>query len=154
MAPLENPVEIDSLDVLAHLVLTAGGPLYVRFSSGLERDGADGSIDHESGLALPGLSVNPLRPPSWWRGRSVEEWIGRQIRAYHHLKEHDDDRRCWVVTGTVIDRGPDNEPLLTDVAVIAVVAEELVQRCGQRESESRREEDLPDDDGSAPWQSA
>jgi hypothetical protein len=50
MARLENPVEIDSLDALAHLVLTADGPLYVRVLSGLEQDGADGSIDHESGL--------------------------------------------------------------------------------------------------------
>jgi Family of unknown function (DUF6098) len=149
----EHPRELASVDAIVELVEASDVPIYVRFSPGLDQDRVHGSVDHESGLPLPGLSVNPLRPPSWWRDRPEAEWVARQVRAYHHLKENDGDRRCWLVVGTVVDRGPDNEPLLTDVTVVGVVADGLVDELGRRQPKSPRDEDRPEDDGSAPWQS-
>jgi len=143
-------VQVESVDELVELVEQSPEPLYVRFSRALD---GDESIDHESGLALPGVSANPLRPPPWWQGPPVADWVTRQVRAYQHLKERDDDRRCWIVTGTVADRGPDNEPLLTDVDGVGVLADTLVEACGSDRRTSAREEDAPEDDGSAPWQS-
>ena len=32
----------------------------------------DRSVDHQSGLSLPGLSVNPLHPPSWLAGATPQ----------------------------------------------------------------------------------
>jgi hypothetical protein len=143
-------LEVESVGELVDLVETSPEPLYVRFSSGLDRDA---SIDHESGLRLPGVSVNPLRPPAWWQGSPVAGWVTRQVRAYQHLMERDDDRRCWIVSGTVVDRGPDNEPLLTDVRAVGVLSEALVEACGRERPASPREEDDPEEDGSAPWHS-
>jgi hypothetical protein len=60
-----------SLDELLDYVRSSTKALYVRFSTGLEQDRSDASVDHESGLRLPGLSVNPLQPPSWWRDRPL-----------------------------------------------------------------------------------
>jgi hypothetical protein len=125
----------------------------VRFAPPEERDGSDGSVDHESGLRLPGLSVNPLRPPSWWQGPPAKQWVARQVCAYRHLQDGGEDRRCWVVAGTVIDRGPDNEPLLAQMTVVAAVADSVVLECEQQRPESPRDEDRPDTDGSPPWQS-
>ena len=143
-------VRVESVDQLVELVEQSPEPLYVRFSSGLDHDE---SIDHESGLSLPGVSANPLHPPPWWQGPPAADWVTRQVRAYQHLKERDDDRRCWIVTGTVADRGPDNEPLLTDVEGVGVLTDALVEACGSARPTSAREEDAPEDDGSAPWQS-
>jgi hypothetical protein len=142
--------ELDSVDGLVELVEQAPEPLFVRFSSGLDRDG---SVDHESGLPLPGVSVNPLRPPAWWKGPPLADWVTRQVCAYQHLMERDDDRRCWIVTGTVVGRGPDNEPLLADVQALAVLSEALVEACGREPRSSPRDEDAPERDGSAPWHS-
>ena len=143
-------IEVTSVEQLVDVVERSPVPLYVRFSSGLDDDG---SVDHVSGLSLPGLSVNPLHPPTWWRGPPVSDWVTRQVRAYHHLTKRDDDRRCWVVTGTVVERGPDNEPLLTAVETIGVLANTLVDACGQARPISPRQEDGPEEDGSPPWQS-
>ncbi|MFP5336061.1 MAG: DUF6098 family protein [Actinomycetes bacterium] len=99
-------------------LLRAVGPVYLRYSSGPEADAAEQSRDHESGCALPGLSVNPLRPEPWW-DRPAEEWVARQLCQYLHL--HGDDRRAWLLTGTEVGRGPDCEPLLADVTTLAVL---------------------------------
>jgi hypothetical protein len=144
---------IASVGELVAVVEESTLPVYVRFSGGLDHDREQGSVDHESGLSLPGLSANPLRPPSWWTGRPVEDWVTRQVRAYHHLKEKDDERRGWLIVGTVAERGPDNEPLLADVRVVGVLSEAAVAECGRRQPKSPRDEDSPDDDGSPPWQS-
>jgi hypothetical protein len=143
-------IEVTSVEELAELVERSPVTLYVRFSSGL---GDDRSIDHQSGLTLPGVSVNPLQPPTWWQGPPLSEWVTRQVRAYHHLRKRDDDRRCWVVTGTVVDRGPDNEPLLADVKGVGVLSNDLVDACAPAQPDSPRHEDVPEGDGSAPWQS-
>jgi hypothetical protein len=143
-------IEVTSVEELVEIVERSAVPLYVRFSSGLHDDR---SVDHQSGLTLPGVSVNPLHPPTWWQGPPLSEWVTRQVRAYHHLRRRDDDRRCWVVTGTIVDRGPDNEPLLMDVEGVGVLSNGLVDACAPASTDSPRHEDAPDGDGSAPWQS-
>jgi Family of unknown function (DUF6098) len=122
-----GPATITALDQLAELVERTARDPYVRFAR--VEDVAEPSVDHVSGLTLPGVAVNPLRPPGWWTGRTTADWVARQIGTYSHLQQADPRRLCWVVHGDVIDRGPDNEPLLTNVEVVGVVASELVAEC-------------------------
>lgn len=93
------------------------GECYLRFSNGPDADAREKSRDHESGCVLPGLSVNPLRPEPWW-DRPVVEWLARQLCQYIHLADGD-DRAGWVLTGRVVGRGPDCEPLVADVTPVA-----------------------------------
>jgi hypothetical protein len=114
---------LTSLDQLCEAV---SPDAYVRFSKGPVDDVDSGSTDYESGLELPGLSVNPLQPESWWQ-RPLNEWLARQICNYVHIaEESDDDRRAWVLTGRVVARGPDNEPLVTDYQPIAWLCDDLI----------------------------
>jgi hypothetical protein len=126
---------------LVALVESSGADLYVRFA----RDGevAEPSVDHESGLTLPGVAVNPLRAPRWWKDHTTEEWVARQIGTYSHLQQGEPERTCWIVRGEVIDRGPDNEPLLTDVEVVASVTAELVEKCVSRTGQDREGREGP-----------
>ena len=118
---------ISELDELAELVEATTDDLYIRFAR--EQDVDERSVDHQSGLTLPGVAVNPLRPPNWWVRRSTAEWVARQIGTYSHLQDADPDRLGWIVRGEVIDRGPDNEPLLTNVEVLGLVASKLIADC-------------------------
>lgn len=110
-------------DVLAHLddvvaaVEAARVPLFIRYSEGPAAD-EDSSVDVESGLDLPGLSVNPLRPENWWT-RPARDWIARQICQYRQLQESNTDRFAWALTGDIVGRGPDCEPLLRGVTPLA-----------------------------------
>ena len=124
--------ELESLDDLVELVRSRTG-LHVRYSAGLESDRDGGSIDTESGLELPGLSVNPLGAEAWW-SRPLDDWIARQLCQYRHLAEEDDDeeREAWVVAGREVGRGPDCEPLLADVEVLAVVGEDALDEAEAR----------------------
>jgi hypothetical protein len=89
------------------------------------------SCDYESGLELPGLSVNPLDPEPWWTRPSVD-WIARQLCQYRHLKEHADETRvAWVCRGRLVGRGPDCEPLLDPVTPVALLAESLLDQAEQ-----------------------
>ena len=68
--------QLQSISELEDLV--RGEPdLYIRYSEGYEADRDSGSVDTESGLELPGLSVNPLRPETWWT-RPLQDWLARQ----------------------------------------------------------------------------
>lgn len=100
-------------------------PVYLRYSKGYEADANSQSRDTESGLSLPGLSVNPLTPEPWWT-RPLTDWIARQICQYKHLHEKK-DRHAWVLTGNCIGRGPDCEPLLTDVEPLGRLADALLK---------------------------
>lgn len=114
---------VTSLDQLCALVAPDA---FVRFSKGPHHDRNWNSRDYESGLDLPGLSVNPLHPEDWWT-RPTEEWVARQICNYVHLaEESDDERRAWVLTGRVTSRGPDNEPLVDDYTPVAWVSDAVV----------------------------
>src|SRR5687767_15979536 len=61
----------DGLRVLRRLeelveLVEHGDELFVRWSEGPDADASERSCDAASGLDLPGLAVNPLRPPGWW----------------------------------------------------------------------------------------
>lgn len=112
---MDDVVRVTSLTQLAEL-LRLLGELYVRFSQGPTADAASTSTDKESGCVLPGLSVNPLAPEPWWT-RPVEQWLARQLCQYAHLSAG--DRFGWVLTGRVVGRGPDCEPLVTDTRAVA-----------------------------------
>lgn len=103
---------------------------YVRYSEGPEGD-RDASIDTESGLALPGLSVNPLHAEPWWT-RPFEDWLARQVCQYRELQEKNPDRFAWVLRGTEVGRGPDCEPLLREVVPIARLDDALLDEAASR----------------------
>lgn len=106
---------------------------HVRYSRDPRTEAGRGSTDTESGLELPGLSVNPLGAEAWW-SRPLDDWIARQLCQYRHLAEEDDDeeREAWVVAGREVGRGPDCEPLLADVEVLAVVGEDALDEAEAR----------------------
>ena len=86
------------------------GKAYIRYSEGPDRD-VEESVDTESGLTLPGLSVNPLHPEDWWT-RPIQDWLARQVCQYKELQEKNPDRFAWVLRGIEVGRGPDCEPLV------------------------------------------
>jgi hypothetical protein len=109
----------------------SGSPLYVRYSLGPEADSDGSSVDTESGLMLPGLSVNPLDPEPWWV-RPRLDWLARQLCQYKQLRDRNPERVAWVVRGTEVGRGPDCEPLLVDVEFVAELSDELLTEAEQR----------------------
>jgi hypothetical protein len=126
---------ISSLEELAELVDQLGEPSYVRYSAGPEADERETSTDHESGLELPGLSVNPLNPEEWWT-RPERDWLARQLCQYAHLREEGEgERYAWVLTGQVAGHGPDCEPLIAGARPVARIADEAIDEAGRVYSE-------------------
>ncbi len=115
---------LERLEELEELVRDNPG-LHIRYSEGFEKDAGSGSMDTESGLELPGLSVNPLNPEDWWT-RPVRDWLARQLCQYKHLQEQNPDRHAWVLRGRMVGRGPDCEPLLADVEQVDVLSDSLL----------------------------
>lgn len=103
---------------------------YLRVSSGPDDDAGEVSRDYESGLELPGLSVNPLTPEVWWT-RPLREWLARQLCNYVHLAEDAPDRHAWVLAGEPVARGPDNEPIVRDFEPIAWIADDVLDEAKQ-----------------------
>lgn len=122
--------ELDSLDELDALVERMPG-LHVRYSEGFEHDRDEASVDTESGLELPGLSVNPLDPQPWWT-RERADWLARQLCQYKHLRERNPKRIALVLRGRMVGRGPDSEPLLTDVEPVARLSDALLDEAEAR----------------------
>jgi hypothetical protein len=116
-----------TLDRLAELesLVAADDELHVRYSPGFEHDMESGSTDIESGLELPGLSVNPLTPEPWW-SRPLRDWLARQLCQYKQLKDDNPRRQAWVLRGRCVARGPDCEPLLDDVVPVALLSDRLL----------------------------
>ncbi len=125
---------LGSLEELAKLV-ASGGTFYVRYSKGPKHDAGTVSRDYESGMDMPGLSVNPLVPEPWW-DRPVEQWIARQLCQYMELQDRADDRCAWILTGRVDGFGPDREPLLGDWNCVALLSDDLLDEA-QRLYEER-----------------
>ena len=121
--------EITTLRELAEAV--DAEELYVRYSKGPEDDRSSGSLDTESGLELPGLSVNPLDAEEWWT-RPLADWLARQVCQYRHLSEKNPERFAWVLTGRQVGRGPDCEPLLAEVEPVARLSDALLGEAEQR----------------------
>jgi hypothetical protein len=118
---------IRSVGELAAMVEARPG-LHLRYADDPEEAA---SVDYESGLTLPGVSVNPLSPEPWW-SRSLEDWLARQICNYVHIQERDPRREAWVLAGTVTARGPDNEPLLSEPRVVARLDRATVEEARHR----------------------
>jgi hypothetical protein len=138
---------VPHLAQLAAVVRACPG-LHVRYSAGPDDDMSRHSIDTESGLELPGLSVNPLDPEAWWT-RPLEDWLARQLSQYRHLAEKEPERIAWILRGEECGRGPDCEPLLRDVDPVAVLDEELLEEARERyEKEFDAGRGPADDDGS------
>ncbi|MFF5979064.1 DUF6098 family protein [Streptomyces olindensis] len=91
--------------------------LYVRWSRGPGTDLRDvSSTDDLTGVSMPGLSANPLDVEEWWEDRPVRVWVARRLHDYAHLPhEKGPGVHPWVLAGKETARGPDNEPLVTDV---------------------------------------
>ena len=121
---------VGTLTELADLVREEPG-LCVRYSAGPEHDARQRSVDTESGLELPGLSVNPLAAEDWWT-RPLEDWLARQLCQYKHLAERDPERRAWILRGTIVGRGPDCEPLLADISPVATITPGLLAEAEAR----------------------
>lgn len=119
--------DLPAVHSLSHLCELVTEDSFVRFSKGPDDDRGSSSRDYESGLDLPGLSVNPLQPEQWWT-RPLEEYLARQICNYAHIRDQaDDERRAWVLTGNVVSRGPDNEPLVSaDFTPVAWLSDEVI----------------------------
>lgn len=119
---------LTSLDSLVELedLVRREPRLCVRYSEGPEQDMSRNSIDTESGLELPGLSVNPLAAEAWWT-RPLTDWLARQLCQYRHLSEKNPARFAWVLIGREVGRGPDCEPLLADVQPVGRLSERLLE---------------------------
>lgn len=125
--------ELRTLTTLAELAdLVRSRPAsYIRYSEGPEHDASEQSLDVESGLELPGLSVNLLHPEPWWT-RPLEDWLARQVCQYAELAEKNPDRYAWILDGRIVARGPDCEPLLADVEPLAALAPQLLDEATAR----------------------
>jgi hypothetical protein len=121
---LDPGQDLDIIDRLADLValLSPARPLYVRYSDGPTSDLMAPSVDYESGLTLPGLSVTVLDPPAWW-SRPVEDWVARRVCKYAELLHGGGERRPWVLHAEVVGIGPDHEPLVAAAEPIAWIGE-------------------------------
>lgn len=106
------------------------GTLYLRYSEGPGADQRSGnSRDYEADLPLPGLSVTTISPEPWW-DRPLEDWVARRLCKYDELgDEH--GRYPWLLTGKVVGRGPDHEPLLTHVTPVARIAPAAVDEAAR-----------------------
>ncbi|MFE0477077.1 DUF6098 family protein [Streptomyces sp. NPDC058947] len=118
---------VRTLDELAELVDGHEG-LYVRWSRGPETDLRDASsTDDLTGVSMPGLSANPLDVEDWWEDRPVRVWVARRLYDYAHLPhEKGLGVRPWVLAGKECARGPDNEPLVTDVDALGWIDQQVI----------------------------
>ncbi|MFJ1969768.1 DUF6098 family protein [Streptomyces sp. NPDC087903] len=119
---------VRSLAELADLV-DKRRDLYVRWSRGPETDLAEvSSTDDLTGVAMPGLSANPLDIEEWWQDRPVEVWVARRLYDYAHLPhEKGPGVRPWVLEGREAARGPDNEPLVAEVRPVGWIAADVIE---------------------------
>jgi hypothetical protein len=134
---------LDTIEMLATLVRSRPTS-YVRYSRGPDADAETTSVDTESGLELPGLSVNPLDAEDWWT-RPLEDWLARQVSQYRHLRENDPERYAWALDGKVVARGPDCEPLLRDVLPLARLSARLLDEAERRYEQHFDAGHAPDD---------
>ncbi|MDN5381952.1 DUF6098 family protein [Streptomyces sp. LB8] len=127
-APDDELRVVHALAELAALVERHRG-LYVRWSRGPATDlGAASSTDELTGVAMPGLSANPLDVEEWWQNRSLHLWVARRLYDYAHLpREKGPDVRPWVLKGHERGRGPDNEPLVADAEPLCWIGPEVIE---------------------------
>jgi hypothetical protein len=115
---------LETLEALAALLAIperSTSDLYIRWSRDPEADlRSQHSTDELTGVELPGLSANPLAVEPWWQPRPLPMWVARRIYDYRHLAEvRGEGTRPWIVRGNEVGRGPDNEPLISNVELVA-----------------------------------
>ncbi|MGZ0202978.1 DUF6098 family protein [Streptomyces sp. RM1] len=140
MSASEDLPTVSTLAEAAELVARHRG-LYVRWSKGPGVDlRSASSIDELTGVPMPGLSANSLDVEGWWGDRSLRLWTARRLYDYAHLP-HDKGPgvRPWVLTGREIARGPDNEPLVTEVEPLCWIADEVIEAARAEVSRQERE---------------
>ncbi len=121
--------ELPTLRTLTELVdlVTHRRGLFVRWSRGPEADARGQSRDDLTGTRMSGLSANPLDVAAWWGDRPVRLWVARRLHDYCHLpREKGPEVRPWVLEGEEVDRGPDNEPLVSCQRAVAWIGEEAI----------------------------
>jgi hypothetical protein len=140
MSALDGLPVVHTLADLVALVERHQG-LYVRWSRGPGPDlDETSSTDELTGVAMPGLSANPLDLEEWWQNRPVELWVARRLHDYAHLP-HDKGPgvRPWVLKGRETGRGPDNEPLVVDVEPMCWIGSGVIEEAravvGRQEAE-------------------
>lgn len=116
---------ISSLDELADL-LGSRQDLFIRWSRGPGADLAGRSRDELTGVELPGLSVSALAVEQWWGDRSRRTWVARRLYDYRHIEFRKEGTRPWLLSGRPCGRGPDNEPLVTEVEAVAWISSDVV----------------------------
>ena len=117
-------------DLVALVAQRNGADLFVRWSLGPAADGGRCSRDGLTGLALPGLSANALVVEPWWGDRPLRLWVARRLHDYRHLRERrSTGTRPWVLEGTEVGRGPDNEPLVECHRPIGWITDEVLAEC-------------------------
>jgi hypothetical protein len=117
---------VESLDELTELARRYPG-MFVRWSRGPAADTAGKSSDDLTGEPLPGLSANPLAVEPWWGDRPLRLWIARRLFDYSHLEhEKGPGARPWVLEGSELARGPDNEPLVGCDRPVAWIDERVI----------------------------
>ncbi|WP_052436830.1 DUF6098 family protein [Georgenia sp. SUBG003] len=111
--------DLPTIDTVSDLVRAAqgGGELYLRVSRGPE-DVHTGSRHPESGYPLPGLACWPLGPEPWWPA-GTSTWIARQLVSHSYLLS--ERALAWVLTGPVVGRGADGEPLVAPARPVALL---------------------------------
>src|SRR3954454_2119379 len=115
---LPLPVVRD-LDTLTRMV-EGTQDLYVRWSRGPEVDLSSTSLDHLTGVELPGLSANPLAVEPWWGDRPIHVWVARRLYDYRHLGRQR-GVAPWVLVGEERARGPDNEPIVECIRPVGTI---------------------------------
>ncbi|MFI1714615.1 DUF6098 family protein [Streptomyces sp. NPDC053513] len=127
--PNASPLpSIDSLDELAEFLARDRG-LYVRWSRGpgVDLPGVS-SRDDLTGVPLPGLSASSLDVEPWWGERPLHTWAARRLYDYSHLpRVKDPEVRPWLLRGREVGRGPDNEPLVTEVCPLGWIRDRVIE---------------------------
>ncbi|PFG38601.1 hypothetical protein ATJ97_1085 [Georgenia soli] len=111
--------DLATVDAVSDLVQAQQrkGDLYLRVSRGPD-DVHTGSRHPESGYPLPGLACWPLVPEPWWPA-GTSTWIARQLVSHSYLLS--ERAQAWVLTGPVVGRGADGEPLVAPANPVALV---------------------------------
>ncbi|MGN6474648.1 MAG: DUF6098 family protein [Mycobacteriales bacterium] len=112
---------------LVELVRRHGHEVYVRWSKGPAADRDSQSRDDLTGVELPGLSASALAVEAWWEGRPLETWVARRLYDYRHLRERR-GAKPWLLLGTEVGRGPDNEPLVRCERPLAWISEGVIAK--------------------------
>lgn len=110
---------INTFDEYKNLVKSQS--LYVRYSAKIE-SGNVCSRNHQTGNFESGLSVNNTTVDF---AANSDLWIAKQLVEYSYLKIGQ-KAICWLLTGDYVGRGADNEPLVSNVAAVAVVSDSVL----------------------------